>query len=132
MTERQNIVLVVDDDLAVRESLKFALEIEGLVVQVCSGGTELLAHPLLRAACCIILDYRMPLMDGFLVLGRLAAENVQVPVILITAHATDRIRCRAAKAGVRHVLEKPLLDGALLDSIHLILSARQASLDLIS
>ena len=127
MTQSQNIVLVVDGDLAVRESLKFALQIEGLTVFVFANGVELLAHPVLRMARCLVLDHKMPLMDGFAVLARLAAEKVSVPVILMTAHATESLCRRAATAGVRHVLEKPLLDGALVDSILDILAHRQSS-----
>ncbi len=117
MTEGQHLVLVVDDDLAVRESLKFALELEGLEVQACRGGAELLTHPHLWRADCMILSHHMPLMGGFAVLARLAALNCRVPVILTTDHATDALRRRAAMAGVRHVVEKPLLDSALNDSI---------------
>ena len=121
MTKRQDIVLVVDDDRAVRDSLKFALEIEGLLVRVCSGGAELLVHPDLLQACCIVLDYKMPEMDGLAVLALLAAQDLAIPVIVITAHATKHLRDGATKAGVRHILEKPLFNGGLLDSIHAIL-----------
>lgn len=123
MTEGQHLVLVVDDDLAVRESLKFALELEGLEVQACSGGADLLAHPSLSRADCLVLDHNMPSMGGFTVLARLRTLNCHVPVVLITDHATDALRRRALAAGVRHVVEKPLLDSALLDSILDILGA---------
>ena len=52
MTKAQDIVLVVDDDLAVRESLKFALELEGLSVRACGSGEEFLSHPDLPRARC--------------------------------------------------------------------------------
>ncbi len=117
MTEGQHLVLVVDDDLAVRESLKFALELEGLQVQACRGGAELLTHPHLWRADCLVLSQHMPAMGGFAVLARLTALNCRVPVILIADHVTDALRRRAAVAGVRHVVEKPLLDSALSDSI---------------
>ena len=118
MTKRQDIVLVVDDDRAVRDSLKFALEIEGLLVRVCAGGAELLVHPDLLKAFCIVLDYKMPEMDGLAVLDLLAARDLTIPVIVITAHATKSLRDRATKAGVRQIHEKPLFNGGLLDSIH--------------
>jgi len=117
MAKRTDIVLVVDDDLAVRESLKFALELEGLTVSVCASGEELLSHPDLCQAGCLVLDYKMPRMDGFEVLGHLAARRMRVPVILITPNAGGNLRHRAKIAGVRHVLEKPLSDSALRDSI---------------
>jgi FixJ family two-component response regulator len=116
------IVLVVDDDLAVGESLKFALEIEGFAIRVCSSGEAALAHPDLLAASCILLDYKMPGMDGFALLHRLTAMGVTTPVILMTAHVTPRLRQRAAACGIRHVLEKPLFNGNLLAAIDDILA----------
>jgi FixJ family two-component response regulator len=121
MTEGQHLVLVVDDDLAVRESLKFALGLEGLEVQACHGGPDLLMHPRLFRADCLILDHHMSAMGGFALLARLKALDCHVPVILITDHATVALRRRAAMAGVRHIVEKPLLDSALIDSIQDIL-----------
>jgi FixJ family two-component response regulator len=121
MTEGQHLVLVVDDDLAVRESLKFALELEGLEVQACRGGGDLLVHPQLWRADCLILSHHMPVMGGFAVLARLKALDCHVPVILITDHATVALCRRAAMAGVRHIVEKPLLDSTLSDSIQEIL-----------
>lgn len=123
MTEGQHLVLVVDDDLAVRESLKFALELEGLEVRTCSGGADLLVHPSLWRAACLILDDHMPVMDGFAVLAGLRMLSCHVPVILITDHTTDALHRRAARVGVRRVVEKPLLDSALLDGIQDILGA---------
>lgn len=132
MTTRQDIVLVVDDDFAVRDSIKFALEIEGLTVHACSGGIELLAHPKLIEAHCIVLDYKMPLMDGFSVLDRLTALKLHIPVIVITAYASPGLRARAARAGIQHVLEKPLFNGSLLESIYAVLGRGQVPVALTS
>jgi len=120
MTKPRDLILLVDDDLAVRESLKFALELEGLAVRAFSSGAELLRHPDLLRAGCLVLDYKMPEMDGFEVLSRLAARHVPLPVI--TPDATGPVRRRATAAGVRHVLEKPLSDSTLRDSIADVLS----------
>ena len=117
MYARSHVVLVVDDDLAVREFLKFALELEGLEVHACACGADLLDHPQLVHAACLVVDYQMPGMDGFEVLRALKTRNCRVPIILITGNATVAIRRRAALAGVRHVVEKPLLDSALIESI---------------
>lgn len=117
MSPGPHLILVVDDDLAVRESLKFALEQEGLKVDACSGGADLLGHPYLMCADCLVLDYQMPGMGGFEVLQELKTRDCRVPVILITGNATAGLRRRAAIAGVRHVVEKPLLDCALIESI---------------
>jgi two-component system, LuxR family, response regulator FixJ len=115
--EGRDIVLVLDDDEAVRESLKFSLELEGFAVRVCADGGELLAHPDLDRASCLVLDYRMPAMDGFEVLAHLSARGARVPVILITSDVSSAFRHRAARVGVLQVLEKPLSDSALLENI---------------
>lgn len=113
----KDIIFVLDDDEAVRESLKFSLELEGYAVRTCAEGHELLRHPDLVHARCLILDYRMPRMDGFEVLDRLVTQRVGVPVILITSNASDALRRRAERVGVHRVLEKPLSDGALIENI---------------
>jgi FixJ family two-component response regulator len=117
MNAGSHLVLVVDDDLAVRESLKFALELEGLEVLVCGGGAELVGHPHLMRAGCVVLDCQMPGMNGFEVVNALKTRDCRVPVVFITSNATPSLRQRAATAGVRHVVEKPLLDSALIESI---------------
>ena len=125
MTEGKAYVIVVDDDRAVRESLKFALELEGFAVHAFAGGPQLLASPLLAEPFCLVLDHKMPTMNGFDVLARLAERNVSVPVILITSEATDGLRRRAAAAGVHKVLEKPLLGGALARDLHDLVDGRK-------
>jgi two-component system, LuxR family, response regulator FixJ len=124
MTQCQHVVLVVDDDWGVRESLKFALEVEGMRVRVCGSGAELLNHPDLTQARCLVLDYKMPKMDGFEVLDRLAARKTKIPVVLITSPITGAIRNRADRMGIECILEKPFLDRALVDAIHGILDCR--------
>ena len=121
MFEGRHVVLVVDDDLAVRESLKFALELEGLKVHTCGSGPDLLAHPELAGAACLVIDYQMPTMDGFEVISALRTRNCLAPIILITGHSSGALLRRASAAGVRHVVEKPLLDSALIESIQEVL-----------
>lgn len=110
-------VIVVDDDAAVRQSLKFALELEGMNVRLYESGDELLAEPELPENGCLVVDYYMPVMNGVELLDRLHRRLVKIPAILITARATDDIRNRAARSGFRQVLEKPLEDSTLVDSI---------------
>ena len=116
-------VIVVDDDAAVRHSLKFALELEGLTVRAYDGGDALLADADLPAQGCLVVDYYMPAMNGVELVRQLRRRHIDLPAILITAKVTDEVRQRAARAGFRQVLEKPLEDGSLLDSIHGALAA---------
>jgi FixJ family two-component response regulator len=123
MDERRHLVLLVDDDQAVREALQFSLELEGLSVHVHNGGDALLADPDLMHAGCLVLSDRNPALDGFALLTQLKARNVAVPSILLSSHLTERIRRRARAAGVSLVLEKPLMDNALRDQIRKIIAA---------
>jgi len=123
LIETRTRVLVVDDDLAVRDSLKFALETEGLAVETYASGRQMFASKSAAAADCLVLDYKMPEMDGFAVMEELAARKIALPVILITAPVTDAIRRRAQKAGVFNLLEKPLLDGTLAETIRQAIAA---------
>jgi FixJ family two-component response regulator len=116
-------VIVVDDDAAVRQSLKFALELEGLDVRLYGSGDELLADTQLPANGCLVIDYYMPAMNGVELVDHLRKRLIKLPAILITARATDDIRKRAAHSGFQQVLEKPLEDGALIDSIRGALAA---------
>ncbi len=117
MCQPTGMVIVVDDDEAVRQSLKFALELEALTVRVYGGGAQLLADEALPRSGCLVVDYHMPAMNGVELIARLRRRQVELPAILITAKITDEIRRRAALAGVRQILEKPLDDDALVDSI---------------
>jgi two-component system response regulator FixJ len=121
MAKKAGTVLIVDDDAAVRSSLKFALEIEGLVVRLYTGPVALLADEDLPESGCLVIDYRMPGMDGLQLVEALKAREVALPVILITGRANKQLRRFAASLGISYVLEKPLSDGALIESIRLAL-----------
>jgi two-component system, LuxR family, response regulator FixJ len=110
-------VIVVDDDAAVRQSLKFALELEGMDVRLYESGDELLADPELPTNGCLVVDYYMPTMNGVELMDKLRRRFVNLPAILITSRATDDMRTRAADSGFNQVIEKPLEDGTFLDSI---------------
>jgi FixJ family two-component response regulator len=125
MSTKPGPVIVVDDDDAVRKSLKFALELEGLEVRLYQGAAELLADADLPPRGCLVVDYYMPVMNGVELVERLRKRHVDYPVILITAKATDDVRGRAARSGIRQVLEKPLADGMLVESIRGALAAAQ-------
>ena len=114
-------MLIVDDDHAVRDALKFTLELDGLSVETCDSGADLLNHPRLAQARCLVLDYLMPGMNGFAVMSELKRRNLVLPVIMITAPLSREIAQRALAAGVTEILEKPLLEDALLEKIRYVL-----------
>jgi two-component system response regulator FixJ len=112
----RNVMLVVDDDSAVGNSLKFVLEVEGFQVRVFSSAEELLDEDSLPDASCLVVDYYMPGMNGLELVAHLRDRNVLIPAILITPAPSQNLRNRAAAAGVPIVV-KPLLGSRLLDSI---------------
>lgn len=123
MPTRCGAVIVVDDDEAVRSSMRFALELEGLEVRLFGDGRELLGAGNLPRGACLVIDQYMPGMEGLELIARLRARDVRLPTILITAKLTEDLRGRAGKAGVDLVVEKPFEDGALMDGIHRALAA---------
>jgi two-component system, LuxR family, response regulator FixJ len=110
-------VLVIEDDEAVRKSLKFALELEGLDVRLYESASDLLLDAGLPPTGCLVVDYYMPGMNGIDLLDALRGRAVALPAILITAKATAQMRERAARSGFRDVIEKPCHDGRLADGI---------------
>jgi two-component system, LuxR family, response regulator FixJ len=112
----KTVMLVVDDDPAVGNSLKFVLEVEGFQVRVFSSAEELLNEDSLPDASCLVVDYYMPQMNGLELVSHLRDRNVLIPAILITPAPSQNLRNRAAAAGVP-IVEKPLLGSRLLDSI---------------
>lgn len=110
-------VLVVDDDAAVRAALKFALEVEGFRVQLYDGPEALLADANLPQWACLVIDYRMPGIDGIELIDRLRRRNVTLPAILISGRVTKQLRSLAKQSGLTRILEKPLSDAALVENI---------------
>jgi two-component system response regulator FixJ len=118
---RPSLVLIAADDQAVRDALQFALRLEGFGVHTHSDAAGLLADAGLARAACVVLDDRRPLLDGFALLHRLQTDGLKAPVILLTNYATSALRARAASAGFWEVLEKPLLNNILLDTLRAVL-----------
>ncbi len=110
------VVVVVDDDLAVRNSLTFSLAIEGFTVRGYATGDELLHAGDLASCDCLVVDQTMPGLSGLDLIAKLRDRHVAAPAILITSQPSLSLRQRAEKADVP-IVEKPLLGNALLDRI---------------
>jgi two-component system response regulator FixJ len=119
-------VIVVDDDMAVRNSLKFSLEVEGFAVRVYPGGVELLSDTERPHGGCLVIDQNMPGMKGLDLIAELRARDIAVPAILVTSYPTVALRERAARAGVA-IVEKPFLETALIDRVRYLLSLDSAA-----
>ncbi|UPK28346.1 response regulator transcription factor [Bradyrhizobium sp. 195] len=119
------IVIVVDDDAAVLGSLQFLLETDGFAVRTFRSGTALLNASGAPGADCYVIDYKMPDINGIELAGRLRQSDGATPVILITGYPDENISARAAAAGVKDVVLKPLLDENLVKRIrHAIQNSR--------
>lgn len=122
MSKAPDVILLVDDDAAVRNALKFSLEVEGFSVRLYETPEALLAENELPAGACLVIDYRMPEIDGLELVERLRRRGVTLPVFLISGRVTRSLRARASSLGISGVLEKPLSD--LTVSIRRVLDAR--------
>ena len=112
----RSIVIVVDDDPAVRSSLKFSLEIEGFAVRTFGCATELLDSSEARLGGCFVVDEKMPGMSGLDLIVSLRARDIVAPAILITSQPSAMVAARAVEARVP-IIEKPLLSNALVEQI---------------
>jgi FixJ family two-component response regulator len=117
MLPLSEIVLVVDDDAAVRAALKFVLEVEGFRVRLYDSPEAMLDDSDLPKRACLVVDYRMPGMDGIELVARLRERQVTLPAILISARVNKQLYRLAERTGLAGVLEKPLSGAALVDSI---------------
>lgn len=118
-------MIVVDDDGAVRNSLKFSLEIEGFAVRTYADGSELLNADAQHGAC-IVIDQNMPGMTGLEVLAKLRDRGVLTPAILITSDPNAALSECAASVGIP-VVEKPFFGSALLEAIRAAVTPRASA-----
>jgi FixJ family two-component response regulator len=111
------LISVVDDDDSVRESLSGLIRSVGLKVTVFASAEEFLNSDRLADTDCLILDVRMPGMNGLELQRHLAANHHAIPVIFITAHGDEEARVRALNGGAVEYLLKPFSEEALLRAI---------------
>ncbi len=116
LTSSGILVIVVDDDAAVRDSLKFSLETEGFSVDVYSGAAQLLDRMEFPNDLCLVIDQAMPDISGMDLIDELRLRRISAPAILITSHPSHALRHRAVRGGIP-IVEKPLLSSALVDII---------------
>ena len=111
------LVHLVDDDGAVRRSVGFMLKTSGYLVRSYESGVELLKSPGELGQGCILLDIRMPGMDGLEVQEALKNKGVTLPIIIMTGHGDVTLAVKAMKAGAIDFIEKPFEKAALLGAI---------------
>jgi FixJ family two-component response regulator len=129
MTESPSIVLVVDDDISVRESLEHLLRHEGLDVETFVSAQEFLSRPPVTVPSCLILDISLPGLNGLDLQKRIAVERHEMTIIFITGHGDIPITVQAMKAGAVEFLTKPFSDEVLLNAVLNALVRSKALLD---
>jgi FixJ family two-component response regulator len=112
------LISVVDDNDAVRESLKGLIRSAGFAVETFPSAEEFLNSNQLSVTRCLILDVRMPGMDGLELRRRLVRSNRNIPTVFITAHGDATARSQALKEGAVDYLFKPFSEQALLSAIN--------------
>jgi RNA polymerase sigma factor (sigma-70 family) len=117
MSDGAPIVFVVDDDPAMRESMRWLIESIGLTVQTHATAREFLERYDPVSVGCLVLDVRMPGLSGLDLQDELATRGSVLPIIMITGYAEVPMAVRAMKAGAIDFIEKPFSDQDLLDRV---------------
>lgn len=123
-------VYIVDDDDAVRDSTRALFESYGLTVRDYPSAHHFLDDDRTRErdglSCCLLLDLHMPGMSGAELLERLKELEISLPTVVLTGRADRQLRDRVMRAGARALLEKPVNDDELAQTIRQALMDRAA------
>src|SRR5258705_7692471 len=111
-------VFVIDDDAAVRESIQGLLKSVGLPSDSFGTAQEFLNSERADGPSCLVLDIRLPGINGLDFQRQLADAGVRIPIIFITGHGDIPMTVRAMKSGAVEFLTKPFRDQDLLDAIY--------------
>lgn len=117
MTDLAPSIHLVDDDAAVRDSLSLLIEYEGYAVKTYESAEVFLAACPPRSRGCVVIDLRMPGMDGIRLQEEMVRRGMPLPVIFLTGYGDIPTSVRAIKAGAMDFLTKPVAGGDLLKSI---------------
>src|SRR5215467_8183530 len=118
-------ILVIDDEAAIRDSLKMTLEYEGYEFLAAATGQEGLALIERESPDLVLLDVKMPGMDGLEVLDRIRAVNDALPVVVVSGHGTISTAVEATKKGAFDFIEKPFASDRVLVSLRNALDQRR-------
>jgi len=124
-------VFIVDDDEAVRDSLRLLMRSVGLAAECFASATEFLDAYDAERPGCLVLDVRMPGMSGIDLQARLSEKHSLLPIIFITGHGDVPMAVHALQAGAVDFIQKPFSEQALLDRIQATLERDRANRDLL-
>jgi FixJ family two-component response regulator len=123
LMDGRSLIVVVDDDASVRESLPDLLTVLGHDARAFASAEDFLASAIVDQTCCLILDVAMPGMTGPELQGELLARRRMIPIVFITAHADESLRRQLVKRGAVACLFKPFAEPALLAALAVALRA---------
>lgn len=111
------VIHLVDDEEAIRKSAGFMLRSSGYAVHSYASGTEFLKAAGAAEMGCVLLDVRMPKLDGLQVQAAMRERGITMPVVVLTGHGDVSVAVQAMKAGAVDFLEKPFEKAAVIDAI---------------
>jgi FixJ family two-component response regulator len=120
-------ISIVDDDKSFRESLKSLIHLAGFKVEAFASAEEILNSKFLGETDCLIVDFRMPGMNGLELQRRLVASRYLIPVVFVSAHGNEEIRSLAIKEGAIDFLYKPFSEDVLMKAIYTAIRRRNHS-----
>ena len=110
-------ILVIDDEPAIRDTMRMILEYDGHEVLLANSGQEGITVAERENPDLVFLDIKMPGLDGLEVLGRLRGMNETLPVVIVSAHGTAATALEAGRLGAFRFIEKPLSKDYVLDAV---------------
>ncbi|MCK4304634.1 MAG: response regulator transcription factor [Candidatus Eisenbacteria sp.] len=117
MSSTEPAVFIVDDDDAMRDALQVLIRSAGMQAQAYSGAEEFLENYVPQRTGCLLLDVRMPGMDGIKLQEKLAAERIDIPIVFISGHGDIPMAVRAMQKGAVDFIAKPFREQVLLDTV---------------
>jgi FixJ family two-component response regulator len=117
MSKRSPIIYIVDDDASVRRALALLLNAHGFRTRTFSQAMDFLADKHPKVPSCLVLDVRLPDIDGPVLQDTMAAEHLDIPIVFITGHGSVPISVKAMKGGAVDFLPKPFTGTDLLNAV---------------
>jgi FixJ family two-component response regulator len=128
-TAVERVVFVIDDDVAMRETLSSLFRSVGLRVELFGSAREFAQIKMPDAASCLVLDIRLPGISGLDFQAELARADIRIPIIFMTGHGDIPMSVQAMKAGAIDFLTKPFRDQEMLDAVVKALERDQKRID---
>lgn len=110
-------LVLIEDDESVRRSMTMMMRARGFQIDAYRNGTEFLMMRGQHGGDCLLIDYKMPRVDGLEVMRRLRAQNDATPAIMITGYYSATLRDKAILAGYADILEKPSTPDAVIEAV---------------